>query len=161
MECVRVARRILDRYLDKVKIDPYSKRLLELLRDHNIKTFILSDNFDYILKRVLSSKGIPPPPIYSNRLKISEDKLIPHFPFTNRRCADCAHCKTNNLVAKAGKDATIVYVGDGRSDTCPSEHADVVFAKEYLEEHCRKKRINYIPFEGLKDVYDYFKNIYN
>ena len=32
IECVRVARRILDRYLDKVEIDPYSKRLLGLLR---------------------------------------------------------------------------------------------------------------------------------
>lgn len=161
MDCIRVGRRILNSYLDKVKVDPYSKRLLGLLRAKKIKTFILSDNFDYVLRRVLSSKGIPVPAIYSNRLKIRQDRLIPAFPFTNNRCGACAHCKTKNLLAKAGKDATIVYVGDGRSDTCPSEYADIIFAKEHLKEHCRKKRLGHIPFDGLKDVYDYFKEIYN
>lgn len=159
IDCIRVGKKALDRYLDRVKIDPYSKRLLALLRTKKVKTFILSDNFDYVLRRVLYSKGIPAPRIYSNRLFISEDKLIPRFPFANKRCPACAHCKTKNLLEKAGKGATIVYVGDGRSDTCPSEHADIIFAKEYLKEHCRKKHLGYIPFNGLKDVYNYFKDI--
>lgn len=161
MDCIRVSKKMLNEYLNKVKIDPYSKKLLRFLKVKKVKTFILSDNFDYILKRVLSSKGIPAPAIYSNSLTISGGKLVPRFPFANKRCPTCAHCKTKNLLAKAGKDATIVYVGDGRSDTCPSEHADIIFAKEHLKEHCRKRRLEHIPFNGLKDVYDYFKEIYN
>lgn len=156
---IRAGKKALDRYLASVKIDPYFKKLLVLLEEKKIKTFILSDNFDYVLKGVLGSNGIEPPDIYSNRLKLSADRLIPKFPFTNKQCPSCAHCKTNNLLAKTNKGDTIVYIGDGRSDTCPSEHADIVFAKEHLEDHCRKKKLNYIPFNGLKDVYSYFKDV--
>lgn len=156
---IRAEKRKLDGYLAKVKIDPYFKKLMSLLKAKKIKTFILSDNFDYVLKGVLKSQGAPVPEIYSNRLTISSGRLIPRFPFVNKSCPACAHCKTKNLLAKAGRDATIVYIGDGRSDTCPSEHADIVFAKEHLKEHCEKKRIDYIPFSGLKDIYSYFKDI--
>ena len=151
----------LDRYLTGIKIDPYFKPLLSLLRAKRIKTYILSDNFDYILRGVLRAHGVAGNHIYANRLTMSADRLIPQFPYANKACGSCAHCKTRNMRALAGKGATVVYVGDGRSDTCPSEHADVVFAKDYLKEHCRKKAVPCIPFTGLKDVYGYFKDIYN
>lgn len=156
---IKAPKRKLDRYLAGVKVDPYFRKLMALLKAKRIKTFILSDNFDYILKSVLKSNGLPVPGIYSNRLTISEDRLIPRFPFVNKRCRSCAHCKTKNLLAKAERNATIVYVGDGRSDACPSGHADIVFAKERLKEHCKKNHIDYIPFSGLKDVYSYFEDV--
>lgn len=158
---IRMPKPSLDKYIKGIKIDPYFKPLRRFLKSKKVKAYVLSDNFDYILRGVLRNHGISDLEIYSNRLKISGDRLMADFPFNNRKCPSCAHCKTKNLLAKAGRDSTIVYVGDGRSDTCPSEHADLVFAKEYLKEYCREKELPYKPFKGLKDVYEYFKNVYN
>ena len=46
----------------------------------------------------------------------------------------------------------LVYVGDGRSDMCAAQHADVVFAKGYLAAWCTEQRIPHHPWTTLHDV---------
>jgi 2-hydroxy-3-keto-5-methylthiopentenyl-1-phosphate phosphatase len=45
-----------------------------------------------------------------------------------------------------------VYVGNGYSDRCPAEHADVVLAKGELLDHCRSQGIEHIAFDNFRDV---------
>jgi 2-hydroxy-3-keto-5-methylthiopentenyl-1-phosphate phosphatase len=47
-----------------------------------------------------------------------------------------------------------VLVGDGRSDFCAAAHADVVFARASLLEHCRARGIPCVPFETFDAVGD-------
>ena len=37
----------------------------------------------------------------------------------------------------------IVYVGDGYSDRCPVQYADIVFAKGDLQTYCQEQNISY------------------
>ncbi len=157
LKSIRVTKENLDKYLSKVRLDRYFKRLLRLLRARGIKTVILSDNFDYILDRILKSNGVRRLKVYSNKLKFKDGRLIPRFDFTDKYCGKCAHCKKNNLFANAGKDSMTVYVGDGFSDICPSKHVDLVFAKKDLLKYCKRNKIPCIPYEELKDVYEYFE----
>ena len=46
----------------------------------------------------------------------------------------------------------IIFIGDGLSDVCALEVADIVFAKNRLAEHCEKNNINFIPYRTLNDV---------
>lgn len=157
IEGVRISKSRLDRHLKSVRIDPYFKKILGLLRARKIETIILSDNFDYVLRSVLKRYGISGLGVYSNTLKLSGDKLIPDFPISNRTCGGCGHCKKTSMAALAGGDTLSVYVGDGLSDRCASEVADVVFAKGTLSSYLKGKGIGHIPFTDLKDVYDYLK----
>ncbi len=162
MRGIRITKRGLDNYLLKVKIDPYFKRLLKYLGSKKIKTVILSDNFDYILKRILKNNGISNLNIYSNKLAIHKDRLIPTFHFTNRNCAKCAHCKKKNMPANVDKGKSVIcYVGDGRSDICPSQYADVIFAKAYLHSYLKVEKMPHIPFRNLKSVYGYFQRLFS
>jgi 2-hydroxy-3-keto-5-methylthiopentenyl-1-phosphate phosphatase len=45
-----------------------------------------------------------------------------------------------------------VYIGDGYSDTCPAQQADIVFAKSSLLKFCRKHGISAIAFENFSDI---------
>lgn len=157
IKSISVTRDRLDEYLSKVKIDGHFKKLLKLWQTRGIKAMILSDNFDYILNRILKSNDISKLKVYSNKLSFKGRRLIPHFHFTNKYCLKCAHCKKNNLLANAGKDSMTIYVGDGLSDVCPSKYVNLVFAKKTLLKYCRRNKLPHVPYNNLKDVYGYFE----
>lgn len=157
IESVKVSKQSLDRHLTSVKIDPYFKKILSLLRSKKIEVAILSDNFDYILNSVLRRYGIKGLDIYSNILKLSGDRILPSFPISNGSCGGCGHCKKTTINRLADDNTLTVYVGDGLSDRCASKEADVVFAKGTLKNYCRKEGVDHIPFDDLKDVYHYLK----
>ena len=159
MAGIRITSSALDRYLSTVKLDPYFKRVVKLLKSKKIRVIILTDNFDYITSRILRYNNISGIDTYCNTLKVTKGRLIPSFPFINRDHRECGHCKKKNLLAKAEEASTTVYVGDGLSDLCPSREADIVFAKGSLQKYLKKEKLGYIPFKGLKDVYKYFKNM--
>ncbi len=157
LEGIRITKETLDKHLSGIKLDPYFKRLIEFLDAKRIKKIILSDNFDYVLKRILNHNSLKELKIYSNKLQFIKDKLIPFFPFGHKSCKVCAHCKTKNLLANVDKDSIIIYVGDGNSDICPAEYADIIFAKKDLLKYCKDKKLHCIRYSSLKEVYDYFK----
>jgi len=157
MAGIRITRKALDRYLSTIRLDPYFKKLISLFRAEKIKSIIISDDFDYILRHVLRNNGIPRLQIYSNKLRIANDRLVPSFPYINPHHRQCGNCKKKNLLANMGRDMTTLYIGDGLSDLCPSKEADIVFAKGNLQKYLKKEGCGYIPIKGLKDVYDYFK----
>lgn len=154
---IRATKMMLDGYLSGIKIDPYFKELLGLLEAKNIKTKILSDNFDYILKKILADNAADRVEVYSNKMHFCGDRLVPEFPFTDKECRICAHCKKKNLLANLNGQSIIIYIGDGRSDICPAKYAHIVFAKDELLDFCRKEKLFHIPYKELKEVYTYFK----
>ncbi|MFA5149375.1 MAG: MtnX-like HAD-IB family phosphatase [Candidatus Omnitrophota bacterium] len=154
---ISITKRALDKYLSSIKLDPYFKKIVKALSASKIKMLVLSDNFDYILKRILGFNSIKNLKIYSNKLKFAKDRLVPYFPFRSKKCQVCAHCKTKNLLANITADSIIIYIGDGRSDICPSQYADIVFAKDQLLKYFQDKKLTCFAYESLKDVYDYFK----
>ncbi len=156
MRGIRIKKNRLDSYLASVKIDPYFKRLLRLFKDSGIKVIILSDDFNYILKKVFAHHGIRNIKILANKLCFRGEKLFPRFPFSNKACYRCAHCKKKNLLENSPKSSIIVYIGDGQSDACAAACADLVFAKKGLLKHLKEKRKKAILFKGLREVYAYF-----
>ena len=130
---------------------------MHYLRSRKIKTLIVSDNFDYILKRILKNNRIQGQTIYANRVRLGDNRLRPSFPYSNPKCGDCAHCKQTTLLANSDKGSLLIYIGDGQSDICAAQDASVVFAKDSLKKHFQKEKLPHVPINGLKDVYKYLK----
>lgn len=156
---VRITKDSLDEYLQDIEIDSYFKPLISFLNGKNIKWLILSDNFDYILKKILVNNGIKNTLVFSNKISFSGDKLIPSFPHTDKKCRSCAHCKKSNLFKNAAGNRMTIYIGDGRSDVCPSKYANIVFAKDSLLRYYKENKKAPIPYKGLKDVHAFLKDI--
>ncbi|MCX5678647.1 MAG: MtnX-like HAD-IB family phosphatase [Candidatus Omnitrophica bacterium] len=157
MRGIRLARERLDKYLTTIKIDPFFKKILKLCGSKKIKTVILSDNFEYILKGILKNNDIEGLDVYCNSLKMLEDVMIPSFPHSDKKCGGCAHCKSKNMLANVKAGFTSIYIGDGLSDLCPSRKAKLVFAKSSLKEHLKAEKVPHVPFDDMKDVYEYLK----
>ena len=151
LKSAHVTRPVLSQYLSTVEIDPFFPKILHLLKKKGIKSMIVSDSFSFFITEILRHNRIHGQKVYANKISFNRDKLIPSFPFASEDCSRCAHCKKIHIFERAEK--MTIYVGDGLSDICPAEHADLVFAKEALLKYFRASRRPCIEFKDLEDVY--------
>ena len=154
---VRVTRRALSQYLLTVKLDPSFKKLAGLLKDRGISWVIVSDSFSWIIKKILKNNGLHRVAVYSNEIRFRGDRLIPSFPYSSEDCARCAHCKKRHILEH--KDKKTIYIGDGLSDVCPAQQADLVFAKGSLLHHLRKNNRPCVAFKDLGEVCGFFEDL--
>jgi len=159
LRSVRVARGDLLRYLSGVGLDPHFGDLLTTLRRAGAAPVIVSDSFSLLIRSILRRRGVKGMKVYSNNLRFRGGRLIPSFPHRNGRCGRCAHCKSGSLRRENAAGRKVIYIGDGLSDTCPAEGADIVFAKGSLKEYLKEKKVPFVTFRDLGDVNNYMKKM--
>ena len=156
---VRIDKKGLSKHLSKIRVDPYFKKILTLLKSRSVRPVIVSDSFSFFLEYILKNNGIRGIKIYSNKIGFSKDRLIPVFPYQHDTCKTCGNCKKRHLSKSGAKGKVIIYVGDGLYDLCPAMHSDIVFAKGNLKKYLTREGKSFFPFETLKDVYNYIRRI--
>lgn len=147
---LRVSPSDLEGYLDSIELDPHFIPIVKLLAGQGIAPVILSDSFTYFIKYVLANHGLSHLAVFANEVIPSGDRWIPSFPFHGKGCPHCAHCKRQHL-SQNGK--TNLFAGDGLSDFCGAEAADIVFAKATLLKHFKRNEWPCHEFEDLKPVH--------
>ncbi|MDP1676680.1 MAG: MtnX-like HAD-IB family phosphatase [Bacteroidota bacterium] len=139
-------------------VDLHFKTFVEFCSEKNISINVLSDGYDAYIDPVLKREGLDWLPRFSNRLQFNDDGTVePIFPYTDAECKRCANCKRNHLLTKSSDDNVIVYIGDGISDRCPAQFADIVFAKDSLVSFCETHNITFHRFENFSDVLKNFR----
>ncbi|MCX6153584.1 MAG: MtnX-like HAD-IB family phosphatase [Candidatus Kapabacteria bacterium] len=157
----KITKEIIERYALNQAIDPYFANFADFCSTSGINLVILSDGFDSYIKPIIKS-------ISKNGIKIVSNKMIfqpntapvPIFPLSSESChCLCASCKRNGMLNEADLESIFVYIGDGYSDFCAAEHADIIFAKDRLAAHCTKNKIPYHNFRNFDDILQKFKTI--
>ncbi|SKC83710.1 MtnX-like HAD-IB family phosphatase [Maledivibacter halophilus] len=145
-------------FLEKIEIDDYFIRFIEFCRKRNYDIYIVSDGFDFNIRTVLKKNKINNMEIYSN-IFFFDDKgeYNLKFPHKSQDCGKCGTCKTSIYNKLKESSDKIIYIGDGYSDRCVAENADMLFAKSYLAQYCDEKEIEYIKYDSFKDVIDYLQ----
>lgn len=146
-------------FVDSIEIDPTFPDFLEYLRQENIDFYIVSDGFDYFIKRILNNNNIFDVKIFSNGLKFENGKFQINFPYFISSCENgsgvckCNVIKSNRIVTKR-----LLYAGDGMSDFCASKKVDILFAKGKLLEYGKNTKIdNLTEFETFEEIKSYIK----
>jgi 2,3-diketo-5-methylthio-1-phosphopentane phosphatase len=135
------------------EVDPYVVSLFTWCEANGVDITVVSDGFDVYIEPILSLIGYGHLRRYSNALSWHEGTWEPSFPGASESCSCfCASCKRNVLLTLSGPDDVIIYVGDGRSDTCAAEHADIVFAKGTLAKHCETHGVAHHHFHTMFQV---------
>ena len=62
--------------------------------------------------------------------------------------------KRNILISNTNdfENEISVFIGDGTSDSCIANYADIVFAKNSLASYCWKNNITYFEFSNFQDI---------
>lgn len=138
--------------------DPGFPRLAAFCRERGIGLCVVSDGLDYYIRAMLEGMGCGDVPFVANRVVFDGDDapgrrpLRLEFPYNDAVCDRCACCKRNVMLTQSADEDVIVYVGDGYSDRCPVQYADLVFAKGDLQTFCREQNISYLVYRSLDDV---------
>ena len=141
-----------ERHLAGVRLDDGFTVLIDFVKRQGGELVIVSDNFDLIVGHILERRGLAAVTVRANHLEVAGDRVVPSFPFGNPNCPGCAHCKKTHFIPPNDDGRRVVYIGDGRSDLCPSRHADIVFAKSSLLAQLRAEKVPCIPFGDLTEV---------
>jgi len=145
--------KVFDDFIDEIQIDPFFKCFYDFCIKNKIEIFVLSDGLDYYIKKFFMNNGLDEIKFFSNLFSLGADKKItPLFPYLDEECLICANCKRNHIIENSSDTDITIYIGDGYSDTCPSQFVDYLFAKKSLLKFCESNRISYFPFNNFNDV---------
>jgi 2-hydroxy-3-keto-5-methylthiopentenyl-1-phosphate phosphatase len=144
---------IFNRIIDEHKLDEYFLDFKEFCDKNDIPLTIMSEGMDYYITRVLNNYRLELP-YYANKFVLSEDEKSFHleFPYSDSECTKCGCCKRNLLLNMTADDEISVYIGDGYSDACVVNYADIVFAKKSLASYCWKNNITYFEYKDFSDI---------
>jgi len=159
MALVTAAREQIDRLLDEIDVDPGFATLLDVCAAGQVPVHILSDGFDYCIRRILGRPDrnliarLAGLEIVSSSLQPAAGRWRATFAHPPEPCAHgCATCKPAAMERLNAAGAVSVFVGDGMSDRYAASYADVVFAKDKLAAYCEGASIPYTPYDTLAAV---------
>ncbi len=142
----------LTAFVDTVEIDPYFGDFVSESKASNIPIYLVSDGFDYFIERILGRYSHSGLKYYANHLFFEGGKPALEFNNQNPACIQCANCKKFVMDAKRQQAGYVIYIGNGLSDRCAAEHADLVFAKDSLLKHCKEKGVPCVPYKNFGEI---------
>ncbi|MFA7076842.1 MAG: MtnX-like HAD-IB family phosphatase [Syntrophomonas sp.] len=151
LELMDVEPEQLDAFFEKADIDNSFIEFVTWAEHQEYPISILSDGYDNYIQRILTGYGLNIP-YYANHLEYEEGWRIKCL-HRDKNCQKCGVCKTELMHKLLRPGYISIYIGDGYSDICPAEYADIVFAKDNLVPLCREKGIpfyQYIDFHDIK-----------
>lgn len=143
-------REIIDFLLDTVTLRAGIPELLAFCQANDVEPMIVSSGFDNLIEPFLQAQGITLPVIAHTALFTAEGMRIS---FRGRViCPQCDVACKRDEVRELARGRRIAYVGDGPSDLCAAESADIRFARHTLAEYLLREGYDFIPFEDFHDV---------
>lgn len=151
IDLVRATPEELDDFISRIDIDPGFDAFMALCRTNGMETTVVSDGLDRTVGAVLKRHGFDVP-FRANQLSfLGQDRWRLSFPFSRSDCrALSGNCKCQFADAAVGH--VRIVVGDGRSDFCVAEQADLVLAKGSLARHCRTKELPHIEIASFEEA---------
>jgi 2-hydroxy-3-keto-5-methylthiopentenyl-1-phosphate phosphatase len=139
----------IDAVLDIVETDPGFPRFVQEAHALGAATKIVSDGFDRFIEPILARIGVKITLLSNRLISTGLRSWRAEFPHVSPDCSsESGVCKCASVAA--GKFRLLI--GDGRSDFCVAQEADLVFAKGELIEFCREQNIPYRPITSFREA---------
>lgn len=113
---------------------------------------VLSSGFRTVIARLLHHWGFAHLELTSHEAEFSAQGARLIWSDRGPACPECGRrCKRHDL-RRLGLGHPLVYIGDGISDRCAAQVADLVFARADLARHLTTESVPFVPFEDFSQV---------
>ena len=145
-------------YLEQA-VKPGFVEFAKFCKSQDIELCITSDGFSCYIRAILARHGLGYLAIWTNEIEPNHTGgLSADFLHQREGCNRCASCKCAGVLSTSDDSDVVVYIGDGYSDWCPAQMADVVFACRDLKRQCGELGIPHHPFEDFFQVQAILEN---
>lgn len=156
----KVTKDQMERFSKSQKIDPYFRDFVDFCKKRDYPILVLSDGLDFYINQILSNNGFADLEVFANKVIFTDhDRIKPEFPYYELGCLSCGNCKGYHLKEHRKNGDTLVFIGDGYSDRCAVEEADILFAKDDLKQYCLENNNQFYEFNNFKDILVKIKEI--
>ncbi len=142
--------------LSDIEMDVGFKQFHKKLKEQDIPLVIVSGGFLNGILPFLEKEKVKIEHIHANKLLFKKDKIEIDFLTNEVEChgkfRPCGNCKLKHFEEIKRSYGKVLFVGDGLTDRCIAERADIVFAKDDLAEYCSEVMIPYIRYENFNDI---------
>ncbi|MET0661478.1 MAG: MtnX-like HAD-IB family phosphatase [Steroidobacteraceae bacterium] len=151
IDLIRATPAEIDAFISNIEIDPGFPAFVAHCRAAGHRVTVVSDGLDRTVGAVLRQAGIDLPYFANHFAAIGEDRWRLTFPHARSDCRPLSgNCKCQ--FADAANGPVRIVVGDGRSDFCVAERADLVLAKSSLLRHCRSEHLPHQAFTTFDEA---------
>ena len=143
--------------LEIARIRPGLRRLLDFADRNGICVEVASAGFDFYVRAILERDGFGdlktavPRVVFGDGPDAGQRPRL-EFPPGVASCERVGLCKCDRVWRLQREGRRVFFVGDGMSDYCAAEQADLVFARGSLARYCSKRGIPYVPYEDFRQV---------
>jgi 2-hydroxy-3-keto-5-methylthiopentenyl-1-phosphate phosphatase len=132
-------------------IRPGFRELVGLARERGWRLVVVSSGFRQLIEPMLERAGIKGLELVSNEVDPDPEGWRITF-FDESRCEVCGEACKRTTVRSVVDGGEVVYVGDGYSDRCAAEDADLVFARRGLAAYLTERGVPFEPFENFFQI---------
>lgn len=142
----------LDAVLDTVELAEGFGEFVAWCQANAVPLTVVSDGVDHFISRILGRHGLGHLPVIANHLvgnAVVGRRL--EQPWARAGCAAGSGVCKCQVATKADERANdpgdlMVFIGDGRSDFCVSNRADLLFARDKLAAYARSRAVPHHEF---------------
>ena len=143
--------------LQIARIRPGLRELVDFADRHGIYVEVASAGFEFYVRAILNRDGFDDLNTAVPRVAFgdgpgSAQRPRLEFPAGLATCERVGLCKCERVWRLQREGRRTVFVGDGMSDYCVAEQADVVFARGSLARYCRERNIPHLVYEDFTQV---------
>lgn len=149
-QTVKVGREAMkDHVKENATLRPHFKALYEYCRKNDIPLAIATMGLDFYVEALLEREGMESVECYAADTEFTEEGIRYEYRYASKDCWQPGNCKCMVLERYREKGhSVILFAGDGKTDICPADRSDFVFARRFLEEHREEQGQ---PFVKLTD----------
>ncbi len=137
--------------LENVRVRPGFREVVELADERGWRLVIVSSGFRELIEPVLERESLSGVELLSNTVDPDPEGWKVQFR-VSEACEVCGQPCKRATAAAVADGAELVYVGDGYSDRCAAESADLVFARRGLASYLEERGIPFEPFEDFHSI---------
>ena len=139
--------------LEIAKLRAGLPEFLEYAETSGIPVEVASNGMDFYVYGILAANGMGNLRSAAPGIANGPDGR-PRLTFADGhvQCPRTGLCKCDRVWRHRRSGRKVAYVGDGISDFCVAEQADMVFARDSLARHCSRSGIPFTPFENFFEV---------
>ncbi len=151
---------IADFVRQHVKLREGFPEFVSHLRGLGYPVAIASEGLDIYIDPVLDENLVDYVNLFYNEATRDADgRLVPQYPHSDMECEDCGNCKSGLVKALQADGNYVVFIGNGRTDVCPAQYANIVFARDLLARKLQEEGRPFILFEDFHDILEAWDSV--